>query len=849
MFTFSHPLWLSLIPPLWFFLGWIHWSGSQPFRPPHESRPLLSFFLRGLTASSLILALATPIFTKNLGQKELQIAIAIADKNLKLAAPTIQTIQKNSPKNSRVSVQSSGDPSIEKLLLKAQASLPQVSRILFFTQTQTLPFTNDSDWDHLTQSFHPTDTTSPIDIILLPETTPPPPEVAALASLSLPQHLAPKEPFSVKIHLTSNAPVHGTCQIFLDGLLTHSLPYRFDDQTTLNSPPLKTDKKLSTLEIILRPTPPSEQTQNNYLKTYLTTTSPPALLLVTQNPDTLRPLSDLLHSAKFENSLAQTTDLPTDIATLSKYSLILISNTPSTALSPTQITALEQWIHNIGGSLLVSGGTNSFSNGNYFGSSLEKFLPIHSRPPETKKQSSLALLCVLDRSGSMSARIGDKTKMQLANQAAAQALRLLTANDYFGIHAVDFKTQFTLPLQKTGNNKKERKKLFDLALSTRHGGSGIAIFTALDDAYRVLKESPASAKHLLLFADASDVKEKNRNAENALDLASHMLNEKISTSVVALGKSNDTDTQFLRTLAKRGNGRFYLTDDATSLPQLFALETSRIRQEPYSDKASFVTPASPTPHSLREIDWSTAPPLLGYQLTTLKPRATPLLSSSDTSLPILSTWNYGTGKVTTFTSDLTAQWSTEWFQWNEFPRLLTQLLRTLSTNTQTHNQSLQILNINWQFSEKSAPSENKNAYILTLHTQSDTPKKTLTLTPADSAAAPIPLRLISPDHYQAEIPIPDTRQSQLFFLDGLHTPLISPARTRHLPASKEKITQRLLKLAKTSGGNLYKIPQKIDEKIWQINPDKKHPHPTPLAPWFQLLAIISFSLEIFNRRL
>ncbi|MFV0415849.1 MAG: hypothetical protein ACK5NG_05725, partial [Chthoniobacterales bacterium] len=114
---------------------------------------------------------------------------------------------------------------------------------------------------------------------------------------------------------------------------------------------------------------------------------------------------------------------------------------------------------------------------------------------------------------------------------------------------------------------------------------------------------------------------------------------------------------------------------------------------------------------------------------------------------------------------------------------------------------------------------------------------------------PLPLRLIAANRYQAEIPLSNTQESQLFFLPGQDAPLITPARTRKLPATNEKIRQRLQKLATASGGTFFKNPEEISEKIHQINSEQKDEKSTPLAPFLLILAILLFSSEILHRHL
>ena len=63
------------------------------------------------------------------------------------------------------------------------------------------------------------------------------------------------------------------------------------------------------------------------------------------------------------------------------------------------------------------------------------------------------------------------------------------------------------------------------------------------------------------------------------------------------------------------------------------------------------------------------PPLRGYIATTAKTAAQKILSGPEPfSDPILTSWQYGLGRVVAWTSDATSRWANEWVAWDDFSR-------------------------------------------------------------------------------------------------------------------------------------------------------------------------------------
>src|SRR5262249_7681275 len=126
------------------------------------------------------------------------------------------------------------------------------------------------------------------------------------------------------------------------------------------------------------------------------------------------------------------------------------------------------------------------------------------------------------------------------------------------------------------------------------GGGGIYVYTALVDAYAALSGAATPVRHVILFADTADAEEQAENCSygpcsgaehTAGGIAETARRSGITTSVVGIGREEDSDTQFLRKLAASGGGRFYITGNAADLRRIFVSEArvatrSNLREGP-----------------------------------------------------------------------------------------------------------------------------------------------------------------------------------------------------------------------------------------------------------------------------
>jgi Ca-activated chloride channel homolog len=409
-----------------------------------------------------------------------------------------------------------------------------------------------------------------------------------------------------------------------------------------------------------------EAAEDNRGSTFVRVTGEASALVLERDRQMAAPLVQALTSAAFKVRTGDATQIPSDAAGFALYDLIVLSDISAVDMAPEQIAALASYVRDLGGGLLLMGGDRSLGPGGYGKTPLEEVSPVSFDVKQERRRASLAEVIVVDYSGSMGAAVGTRNKLDLANEAAVRSMELLGAGDRLGVMHVDTTVQWTIPLGEI----KDREAMAKTVRGVAVGGGGIYVDLSLQTGYAALAKESVQLKHLLLFADGSDAEERS----HAFSLVSGAKARGITTSVVALGKGPDVPD--LERMSKLGDGRFYLIEDATRLPAVFAQETvlaarSSINEVPFRPHVVTQSPA------LRGVDFNQAPNLTGYVVTIPKGRAQVLLSGPEAD-PLLATWAVGIGRSGVFTSDFKDRWGSAWTGWSGGERLFGQVARELS---------------------------------------------------------------------------------------------------------------------------------------------------------------------------
>jgi len=382
-------------------------------------------------------------------------------------------------------------------------------------------------------------------------------------------------------------------------------------------------------------------------------------------------------------------DLPQSIEEMARYDCIILSDIPASAMGEAQMTAFKHYVEQLGGGLIMLGGEKSLTTGGYVDTPVEEALPVSLKLEREKHLASLAMVIVVDKSGSMGMPVSSSAiKMDLANTACAAAVKLLDEYDQAAVCVVD-----TDPKWVAGKLRPmtpaAKGELIRNVMSVKPGGGGIYVKTGIYHAYEELRRANAQVKHLILFADAQDSEQQ----EGAFDLARrHLRQDQITLTAVGMGTKTDPHVNFLRTLSEScGGGRFYITDDVRKLPEIFAKDTYIVSRNALVEiKEGFAPAVASGAEAISNINWDQAPRLYGYVATMPKPKGEMLLLAKDDE-PLLARWRFGLGKAAVFTSDAKDRWGRDWLAWGDFDRFWAQIVRWTMRDSVRGNVSTQVV--------------------------------------------------------------------------------------------------------------------------------------------------------------
>lgn len=387
----------------------------------------------------------------------------------------------------------------------------------------------------------------------------------------------------------------------------------------------------------------------------------PRVLYAEKDREQAHHLLKMLRAQQVQVDLIDPAELPKDLNSLVEYDALILSNVSALRLHRGQMELYRSYVRDHGGGLIMLGGEESFGVGGYFHTPVEEALPVTMETRQRLEVPSLAVVLVIDRSGSMDAGAGQFTKLELAKEAAQLVVELLDRRSEVGVVAFDTTASWIVPLEAVAD-----KERIHTEIAAIKSGGGTDIFPALKEAYQALFPREARLKHLVLLSDG-----QSATADFA-NLVRRMVRDRITVSTVAIGR--DADARLMRDLSRWGRGRYYYTEDEHSLPRIFTLETQLASQAAVVEEPFRPVVVQPFHEILQHIDWRAAPPLGGYVATTPKSTAELLLATPQGD-PLLGVWRYGIGRAAAFTSDAKARWGVLWLQWDGFPRLFAQLVR------------------------------------------------------------------------------------------------------------------------------------------------------------------------------
>ena len=372
--------------------------------------------------------------------------------------------------------------------------------------------------------------------------------------------------------------------------------------------------------------------------------------------------TEALKTALERNSLAveilPPSEFPTNLVTLQNSDAIILSNVSADELSALQMEHIESYVRDLGKGLVVIGGDRAFGRGGYHDTPLEQVSPLEMTPRQ--KKESLALMLVVDASGSMANYIGPDQKIQLALEGVRASIRALDDEDRIGVIAFAAKIRMDRP-PTTAHEEILRE------VGKLRPGSGTKMYPALETAYQRLQTVDAKQKHILLLSDG-------KSEGDFIPLAQRIAADKMTLSTIAIG---DADRELMKAIAEAGKGGYRDVRNISELPKIMADEVRQTQQ---------YTVQEPFQPIINDGDYpilagiNRVPKLYGYIATSEKELAQTYIHSHEDH-PILAGWNYGLGRSIAFTSDVKLGWGADWIEWENFGKFWGQVVNWVLPST------------------------------------------------------------------------------------------------------------------------------------------------------------------------
>jgi uncharacterized membrane protein/Mg-chelatase subunit ChlD len=586
-------------------------------------------------------------------------------------------------------------------------------------------------------------------------------------------------------------------------------------------------------------------TENNRQLAYIDVVGKAKVLIVFGEEGPPTALAQSLTVQGLAPELRRWTELPQTLSEFLQYDAIVLDNAPGLGVSLAKMEAMEKYVRDGGGGLIMLGGDRSFGPGGYYRTPVERALPVNMDVPAKMTIPSLALMLVIDKSDSMGGYIGDAnrggrptqgtTKLELAKMASFSAITLLNPFDQVGLVGFNTDTEWVIPLTEAGDRERIGTKLSALT----HSG-GTDVYKGLVEGFQALAQVKAIKKHLILLSDGLTPKADFEG------LVKQMAQHRITVSTVALGE--DADKWLMSQVAEWGQGRYYFANDGESVPRIFTSETILVART-LVEEHTFVPNVRQEHEILRGMELDALPPLRGYVLAYPKPAAEVLLVS-DKADPLLAVWRYGLGRSVAFTSDLRGRWGKSWVEWDDFGKFVSQLVRWAQRKTlRQHMWTSMTL------------QDGKGQLIVDLYNDQDefvnNANLAGTVNISGKASRPFTLEQTAPGRYQGSFAFDGTGE---YFItvagqDSKGEEIEPRTLAFAVPYSEEYIPRpqnlRLLrKLADTTGGQLLHVTDGTETlaELFRVVTDGHRP---PQSLWYALIlaALALYFLDIVARKL
>ncbi len=550
-------------------------------------------------------------------------------------------------------------------------------------------------------------------------------------------------------------------------------------------------------------------------------------------------LADAIRDSGLTVTVTSKTGFPIDPLDLFRHDLVILQNVPAESLSDTQQTMLAGAVSELGIGLIVIGGPDSLGPGGWIGSPVADILPVDLRPQEKFTEADVAVVFVLDCSGSMAWAVMGSTRSQqrIANEAAAAAIRRLPPTDMVGVIRFSNRHNVVVPLAENTDPARNA----DAVLGITSGG-GTVIGGALREAAKQLAGAKAKSRSIILLTDGS-----SQDNDELPGLARDIAREGIAISTISIG--DEADTRTLQSIADAAGGTFYEVINPAALPRIF-LRAISVARSPQVRQGEFAPVTERAGSAV--MGGLGAPPTLDALVLT-RAIDNPLVSLEMTGpegLPLLATRRVGAGRTAVFTSDA-HEWAARWLTWNGYRAFWSRIATSTARSVESRGFEVSVthapgeLRLRLQSVESSGPSPTLDSVPVSVYSPSgEVIEAAMSQTGAGRYEARVPVN--EPGAYVA-VAVPIARESTgtrrlAPVVGGVTAPMSAERRTL---TSNDTLMKSI---ANATGGRVLSIdtdPATLFDRAGMPRASSRTPMWPALLPWL----IVVLLADIATRRI
>lgn len=478
---------------------------------------------------------------------------------------------------------------------------------------------------------------------------------AAISAFKVPGHLKAGEKYQMSLTIQSTDVMDATVIIYEDDRIIKEAGVRLvQGENTFVVDQIASEAGLHKYRAVVQAASDTEPINNNAFS-ISRTEGPVGVLLVEGNNVNAGNVGQALASSYFGYTTIKAEQLSYELADYLLYDSIIFNNVSAINIPQRKMDMIASAVRNYGVGFVMLGGDESFGVGGYFDTPIEDILPVNMELTGKRQLPKLGLMLVIDHSGSMS---GDN--IELAKEAAIRTVEMMRPVDTVSVIAFDDKPTVVVPPTLVQDQEEIIR-----AIQSIQAAGGTDIYPAIKVGYEHLLEMASERKHMILLTDgvsATNVSYKQ--------LTDDMVANNMTMSTVAVG--DGADTNLLNQLAEAANGRYYFTNDQSTIPAIFSREAVMMSRA-YVVEQTF-EPKLGYAGSWNQLWNEGIPTIDAYVATSAKDLAEVALYTTMDD-PLLARWNVGAGKSVAFTSDVNGNWASDWVQWSQFSRIFNEWIK------------------------------------------------------------------------------------------------------------------------------------------------------------------------------